>query len=324
MSPCYNSPPMSLKARIFSSNKRIFDCLTSDGDIVSATALAKLLKSDHLVVGDRVTLMPDGESQWTITEVEERSSCIFRNIPRENSRRIIAANVDAVLIVVSAGQPTYKRGLVDRYLVRAVQWGLPALLVFNKMDLFEGDFDLKFEAERLAPLGVKCFEVSAEDANYKPKVLPLGFQELKDTLKNNTAILLGQSGVGKSRLITELSDGEAELISGDLGKVGKGMHTTTWAELVECGDFMLVDSPGVRSMSLVDIPEDDLVSYFPDIAAAAVKCKFSNCQHDEESRGCWFQALKKEDHANGVILSRLESFVRIRDEITQIPEWEKK
>lgn len=315
---------MSVKARIFSSNKRIFDCLTTDGDIVSATALAKLLKTDHLVVGDRVTLEPDGESQWTITAVEERTSTIFRNIPRENIRKIIAANVDAVLIVVSAGQPTYKRGLVDRYLVRAVQWGLPALLVFNKMDLFKGDFDLAFEAERLKTLGVKCFEVSAEDADYKPKVLSLGFSDLKSILKNNTAILLGQSGVGKSRLITELSNGEAELISGDIGKVGKGMHTTTWAELVECGDFTLVDSPGVRSMSLMDLSEEDLMSYFPDLAVGATKCKFSNCQHAESSKGCWFQTLKKEDHASGVIFSRLDSFVRIRDEITQIPEWEKK
>jgi len=314
---------MSLKARIFSSNKRIFDCLTAGGDIVQATALAKLLKQDHLVVGDRVELTAEGE-QWVITGVEERTSTIFRNIPREHTKKIIASNVDAVLIVVSAGQPTYKRGLVDRYLVRAQQWGLPALLVFNKMDVFDGEFDVKFEAERVAALGVKCFEVCAEDPSYKPNFLANDFHALKNILKNNTAILLGQSGVGKSRLITELSGGEVELLSGDIGKVGKGMHTTTWAELVDCGDFTLVDSPGVRSMSLSDLTEEELLSCFPDVAEGSVRCKFRNCGHDEHSKGCWFRAQNEEDHATRVILSRLETFQRIRLEITQIPEWEKK
>lgn len=314
---------MTQKARIFSSNKRIFDCLTDSGDIVPATALAKLLKQDHLVVGDNVTLTPEGE-QWVITAVEERHSTIFRNIPREHTQKIIAANVDAVLIVVSAGQPTYKRGLVDRYLVRAAQWGLPALLVFNKMDLFAGDFDLAFEASRLEALGVKSFEVSAENPQRKPTTLALGFAELSAILKNNTAILLGQSGVGKSRLITELSGGEVELPSGDIGKVGKGMHTTTWAELVECGDFTLVDSPGVRSMSLNDLTEEDLFGCFPDISELATRCKFNNCEHKETSKSCYFQGLKKENHSDAVVLSRLESFVRFRDEINLIPEWEKK
>lgn len=314
---------MIQKARIFSSNKRTFDCLTDSGDVVAATALAKLLKQDHLVVGDRVELTSEGD-QWTITAVEERSSFIFRNIPREHTQKIIAANVDAVLIVVSAGLPAYKRGLVDRYLVRAAQWGVPALLVFNKMDLFSGDFDLAFEAARVSPLGVKCFEVCAEDPQYKPRFLELGFADLKKILSSNTAILLGQSGVGKSRLITELSGGEVELISGDMGKVGKGMHTTTWAELVECGDFILVDSPGVRSMSLSDISADELLSCFPDISELSVKCKFRNCEHAENSVGCYFNGLKKENHSDAVVLSRLDSYKRIRDEITQIPEWEKK
>jgi ribosome biogenesis GTPase / thiamine phosphate phosphatase len=314
---------MSLKARIFSSNSRIFDCLTESGEIIQATSLAKLLKKEHIVVGDNVILEAEGDDQWTIKEVEERSSIIFRNIPREHTKKIIAANVDAVLIIVSAGQPTYKRGLVDRYLVRAHQWGLPALLVFNKMDLYASEFDIHFECERVAGLQVESFEICAEDSKYKNKFLKLGFNDLKKRLKNSTAILLGQSGVGKSRLITELSGGDVELLSGDLGKIGKGMHTTTWAELVDCKHFTLVDSPGVRSMSLTDVTEDELLSCFPDISDGSVKCKFTDCKHAENSKGCWFQTLKIENHSDAVVLSRLDSYTRIRDEITQIPEWER-
>jgi putative ribosome biogenesis GTPase RsgA len=78
-------------------------------------------------------------------------------------------------------------------------------------------------------------------------------------------------------------------------------------------------------MSLSDISdEEELLNYFPDIADGAVKCKFRNCEHAENSKGCWFQTLKLEDHSSAVVFSRLESYIRIRLEITQIPTWEKK
>lgn len=317
-------PHMTIKARIFSSSKRTFDCRPDGGTgLIPATAPAKLLKVDHLVVGDRVELVQAQEGTWHIDTVDPRTSFIFRNLPRTREKKIIAANVDAVLIVMSAELPAYKRGLVDRYLVRAQQWGLPALVVFNKMDLFPHDFDIKFEVARLESIGVTCFEVSAQDPGLTPKFMSHGFAELKDKLKGNTAILLGQSGVGKSRLIKELSGGLADLLSGELGKVGKGQHTTTWAELVDCGEFTLVDSPGVRSMSLSDMTEEELLLCFPDVSEHATKCKFNNCTHAAGVKGCWFNALKVEDQSSRLVLSRLESFKRILEEVKGIPDWEK-
>ncbi len=315
---------MPVQARIFSSSKRVFDCLPEGGGpLLSATAPARLLKQDHLVVGDRVELEQTPEGSWHITNVAPRTSEIFRNIPRERTRKIIAANVDAVLVVVSAELPTYKRGLVDRYLARAHQWGLPSLLVFNKMDLYKGEFDLAFEAERVRSVGTTCYEVSAEDPSRAPAVLGNGMEELARKLRGNTAILLGQSGVGKSRLITRLAGGHVDLPSGELGKVGKGMHTTTWAELVDCGSFTLVDSPGVRSMSLSDMTEEDLLSCFPDVAEGAVKCKFNNCTHAEGVKGCFFRGLNEKDQGHALVLSRLDSFLRILGEVQDIPDWEK-
>jgi ribosome biogenesis GTPase / thiamine phosphate phosphatase len=315
---------MGLKARIHVSSKRVFECLPDgQSELVSATAPAKMLKADHLVVGDNVTIDQAQEGGWAITDVEERTSIIFRNIQRERVKKVIAANVDAVLIIASAGLPTYKRRLVDRYLVRARQWGLPALVVFNKMDLFDGSFDMKFETERLSESETVCFEVSAEHPDRRPVYLQNGFHELAEKLKGNTAILLGQSGVGKSRLIKELSGGKADLASGILGKVGKGQHTTTWAELVDCGSFTLVDSPGVRSMSLSDLTEEELLACFPDIAEKGTHCKFSNCTHEENVKGCWFQALNEKDQGRALVLSRLESYKRILSEVQGIPDWEK-
>lgn len=317
---------MTIKARIFRSSKRHFDCQRSDNkEVVPATALATLLKEDHLVVGDWVEISPppQGGEEWKIESVIKRENSIFRNLPREQKKKVIAANVDVMLVVVSAGKPDYKRGLVDRYLARSDYWNVPAYVVFNKMDLYqESDFDIHFEADRLKWLNVKCFEVSAENPDYSPKYLSLGINDLENELKYKTAILVGHSGVGKSRLITSISNGKAQLLSGDLGKVGKGAHTTTWAELIDADHFTLIDSPGIRSMSLSDLTKEELLYCFSDVNEWAAKCKFSSsCSHEENSKGCYFQSLNKEDRESQLMLSRLDSYKRVLEEVSNIPDW---
>jgi ribosome biogenesis GTPase len=320
---------MTIKARIFRSSKRHFDCQREDTkEIVEATALATVLKEEHLVVGDWILISPPppGGEEWKIESALERKNSIFRNIPREQKKKVIASNIDIMLIVVSAGKPSYKRGLVDRYLARSDYWNIPAYVIFNKMDLHDpSEFDIKFECERLRWLNVQCFEVSAEDKNYSPKYLSAGFTELKEGLQGKTAILLGHSGVGKSKLITSLTDGKVELLSGELGKVGKGAHTTTWAELVDAEDFTLIDSPGIRSMSLSDLTKEELLFCFSDINEWAARCRFSSsCTHEENSKGCFFQGLESDTRENELILSRLDSYKKILEEVSNIPDWLKK
>lgn len=320
---------MTIKARIFRSSKRHFDCQREDTkEVVQATALATLLKEDHIVAGDWVNLSlpPEGGEEWKIESVVERKNSIFRNLPREQKKKVIASNVDVMMVVVSAGKPDFKRGLVDRYLARSDFWNIPAYLIFNKMDLYdENEFDIRFEAERLKWLNVKCFEVSAEVSGYKPRYLEDGFESLHENLKNKTAILLGHSGVGKSRLITSLSNGKVQLLSGELGKVGKGAHTTTWAELIDAENFTLIDSPGVRSMSLGDLTKQDLLYCFSDVNEWSAKCRFSSsCTHDENSKGCFFQNLDPGKREDQLILSRLESYKRVLEEVSNIPDWQKK
>jgi ribosome biogenesis GTPase len=260
-----------------------------------------------------------------IEKVLERSNFIFRNLPRVQKKNVIASNVDVLLVVTSAGTPAYKRGLIDRYLVRSDYWNIPAYVIFNKMDLYdEKEFDITFEAERLKWLNVECFEVSAEDGNYKQKYLAQGFRELSDKLKGKTAILVGHSGVGKSRLITELSEGKIQLLSGETNRANKGSHTTTWAELVDGEKFALIDSPGIRSMSLSDLTKEELIMSFSDIQEFATKCKFSTCNHEENNKGCFFQKLDKSKREDQLILSRLDSYKRVLEEVSDIPDWLKK
>lgn len=319
---------MTIRARIFRSSKRHFDCQRSDNkELVTATALATLLKEDHIVVGDWVELVPPPQTgqEWVIESVNERDNFIFRNIPRTQKKNVIAANIDVLLVVVSAGVPAYKRGLVDRYLVRSDYWNVPAYVIFNKMDLYEeSEFDVKFEAERLKWLNVESFEVSAHNKDYHQMYLEQGFHELSEKLRGKTALLVGHSGVGKSRLITELSEGKIQLLSGETNRANKGSHTTTWAELIDGEKFALIDSPGIRSMSLSDLTKEELIMSFSDIQEFATKCKFSTCTHDENNKGCFFQQLDKSKRENELILSRLESYKRVLEEVADIPDWLKK
>lgn len=316
---------MLKKARVFKSAKREFDCkVLESGDMVVATALGNLLKGDEntIVVGDYVMI----DEKNTIIEVLPRTNEMYRLIIREQKKKITASNCDLLVIVSSVSRPEYKRGIVDRFLVRAHQWGIRPLMVFNKMDEFDGDaLDFQFEFDRMSMLGIECFEVSALNKDYRPQFLKLGLEDLKNRLQHKTSIFLGQSGVGKSKLISLVSDGQIDLLSRDVGRVGKGTHTTTWSEIVDSKDMAMIDSPGIRSFGVEDLLEEELITYFPDIEEKAVLCKFSNCDHSPESGGCYFYSkLEQNTRETDLIMSRLDSYLRMKEEISQIPSYQKK
>lgn len=315
-----------MKGRVLRSGKRSFTCELENGKVVDAPALATLLKEDHIVVGDFIELEKvsgNDQDSWQIMQVIPRTSEIYRLIQREQKKKVTAANCDLLVIVTAISKPEYKRGLIDRYLLRAEQWNIPALVVFNKMDEFTGQIDLQFESDRLQELNVTTYEICSKDPMYSPQYLSHSFEQLKAKLHHKTAIMIGQSGVGKSALITCLSDGKFSLESGELGKVGKGAHTTTWAEIVNCGDFYLIDSPGVRSLAIDDLLVENLNYYSPDVFKIASQCKFTNCAHLESSKGCAFHLLPKSERSTQLILSRLESYLKFKEELSETPSWQK-
>lgn len=318
-----------IRARVYRSAKREFDCkLLESNEIVTAISFGKFLKKNEtIVVGDYVGLEKSPDSgEYYIASRETRQNEISRIFVREGKKKVTAANCDLMVIVVSVSKPEFKRGLIDRFLVRAYQWGVHPILVLNKMDEFDETlFDIKFEQDRLLELGIECFEISAKFHDYKKRFLNSGISELKEKLKGKTAILVGQSGVGKSKTIISLSCGKVDLRTKQVGKTGKGLHTTTWSEIIDCDEFYLIDSPGIRSFSLEDLTgEEDLMSYFPDIADIAINCKFSNCNHDKNSKGCAFWSENTDEYQKKLILSRLESYRKIYSEISSIKIWNKK
>ena len=314
---------MLVKARVFKSAKREFDCkIVETKQMVVATALGNLLKGDEntIVVGDYVMI-----DNMTIVEVLPRINEMYRLIIREQKKKVTASNCDLLVIVSSVSRPDYKRGIVDRFLVRAHQWGIRPLMVFNKMDEYDpNSLDIQFEFDRMNNLGIECFEVSAANENYKAQYLALGLNDLKSRLLNKTSIFLGQSGVGKSRLISQVSEGKINLLSNEVGKVGKGKHTTTWSEIVDCESMSLIDSPGIRSFGVEDLLAEELITYFPDLEEATVNCKFSNCVHQEDSKGCYFYTLDQTARETKLLMSRLDSFCRMKEEISETPNYLKK
>lgn len=316
-------------ARVIKSAKREFSCeIIESKKMVMANALGNLLKNDEsVVVGDLVDLEILDNGDYQITCVHERKSEIHRILIRESKRKVIASNVDCIVVVASVSVPAYKRGLVDRFLVRAMQWDLPCYVVFNKMDQYDqNEFDIYFEVERLKNLNVTCFEISAKFPDYKNRFLPLGKEDLKQALHDKLSIFLGHSGVGKSKTISMLTEGKFTLKTQEVGKKGKGSHTTTWSEIIDCGDFYLIDSPGIRTFSLDDINPQELDSYFPDLIPYFSSCKFSNCQHEERSVGCSFRECYQDaqDNEGRLVLSRLNSYKRLLEEVSALPHWKKK
>lgn len=312
-----------MKARVLKSSMREFTCrLIDENRCVQATALGTLLKNDDLVVGDFVEIEQSGDD-FVIKEIMPRANEIYRLLVRESKKKVTAANVDYMIILTSVSRPDFKRGFVDRFGVRARQWNIPPIVVFNKLDELssarEKKIDLAFEIARLEFAGISCFEISAKNSDYTPRFTNNGLNELKQLLKGKTSLFVGQSGVGKSTTIGALTGGEVELKTNAVGKVGKGTHTTTWSEIIEFPEFDLIDSPGIRSLSLEDVDPESLMEYFPELFPLAQTCKFSNCGHKPESKGCAFY----EGEQNELILSRLDAYHRILEEVADIPHWER-
>ena len=197
---------------------------------------------------------------------------------------------------------------IDRFLVASEMYHVPALIVFNKSDLYKGKELEKYEAwkEMYEAIGYKVLLVSAEKKE--------GIEELTTLLKDKVTLVSGHSGVGKSSLLNEIFPG-INLKTGDIsGWSGKGQHTTTFAEMFDLpGGGQIIDTPGMREFGLVDIEKQELSHYFPEMRDRLNNCQFNNCLHINEP-GCAI----KEAVINGEIHEdRYVSYVSILDSIEE-------
>ncbi len=242
-----------------------------------------------IAVGDVVQLIEYADHAGQIVEVLPRRSQISRRAAKpmpgsHQQEQVIVANVDQVIPVFAAAQPTPRWHLLDRYLVTAEAAQLPAVICLTKMDLAEQETSqdkayqesLDEVLENYEKVGYQVIQVSV--------VTGEGLVEMKRALQGRTSVLLGKSGVGKSSLLNALQPGLGLRVNEVSRVSGGGKHTTTNQEMfpLDWGG-VVVDTAGIREFGLWDIDEDELAMFFPEIRPFIGQCRFGlDCQHDEE------------------------------------------
>jgi ribosome biogenesis GTPase len=255
-----------------------------------------------LAVGDRVDVIREGEA-WRVRAVMPRTTVLARPDPLHAHRqRLIAANVDVVIHVVSVKAPPLRPRLIDRYLIAIQRGGAQPVLCVNKIDLLDAE-ERETELEKLAPyldLDVPIIGASTKTGE--------GLEALRDLVQGKMAALVGHSGVGKSSILNAL-DTSLQLATNDLHhKRATGRHTTTASTLYDFGDgTYLIDTPGIREFGLWDLDRETLRDYFPEFTEPAESCRFTDCTHVHEP-DCEVQERVEGGELNA---ARYETYVRL-------------
>jgi ribosome biogenesis GTPase len=253
-----------------------------------------ITSTNPLAVGDRVEIEKENEAGQTatITAILPRKNYINRQSPRvKHQHHIIAANIDQSLLVATLREPKTSQGFIDRFLVVSEAYHVPSVIVFNKADLYRDKERAIFESwkKMYEDIGYAVCLTSIKDDK--------GIEPLQEILKDKTTLLSGHSGVGKSSLLNRLMPGLNIRIQEVSGHSGKGLHTTTFAEMYDLpGGGKVIDTPGMREFGLVDITRKELSHYFPEMRQLLQGCQFNNCVHINEP-GC----MIKEAVADGRI-----------------------
>ncbi len=225
------------------------------------------------------------ESTATITDIHERKNYINRQSPSHRKQHhIVAANIDQSLLFATLKDPRTSQGFIDRFLVTSEAYHVPAVIVFNKADIYRKKELEKYEQlyEMYTSIGYRIVRMSVNTGE--------NVEEVKNLLMNQITLMSGHSGVGKSSFINAIFP-ELQLKTQDVsGWSGKGLHTTTFAEMFDLPfGGKLIDTPGMREFGIVGISKQELSHYYPEMKVLINDCQFNNCLHTNEP-GC---AIKK-------------------------------
>jgi len=275
--------------------------VSCQGKVLDCLLPPELLKAQQteLAVGDEVLVETRG-SVHRIARVLPRRTRLSRPDPGSAVERVVVANVDLVVVVVSVGSPPLHPRLIDRYLIAIGRGGANAAICVNKLDLLGDAQERERELAKLAPYRelapiVHCSAARAD-----------GLDELRGVLRGKTCAFVGHSGVGKSSLLNALKP-DLSLNTGGVSEgYGRGTHTTTSSHLWEIEPGTLViDTPGVRSFGLWRLSPEELPWYFPEFQS--IRCRFRDCSHRVEP-GC---GVKDAIEKGEVAAERYETYLRI-------------
>lgn len=270
-----------------------------------------ITSTNPIAVGDEVEMeIEDGaEKTAIISEILPRRNYINRQSPRvKHQHHIIAANLDQSMLVATLKEPKTSQGFIDRFLVASEAYHVPAMIVFNKADLYRKKEEEKFEQwkEMYEAIGYSVFLASVKNQE--------GIEAIVAHIQNKTTLISGHSGVGKSSLLNAILP-SLELRTQDVsGWSGKGLHTTTFAEMYDLPQGgRIIDTPGMREFGIVDISKQELSHYFPEMRDRLNHCQFNNCLHINEP-GC---AIKDAVVEGAITEDRYVSYYSILESIEE-------
>ena len=284
------------KAIVIATYSRRMRLRLANDEEVNARIKGKRLRP---VCGDRVVAEPiTEESDWLITEIEARDNALSRPNMRGQTE-VLAANIE-LLLVVAAGEPKPDWFIVDRYLCAAEDMGIPSAVVYNKIDLEGSDSNLEpvlQDYHRADYQTLRCSALSRD-----------GIGQLDDLIRGKVAIIVGQSGVGKSSIINALLGDSQQRTAEVSEKSREGRHTTVNSMMLSLPNGgVIIDSPGVRDYAPALESAPQVIQGFREIDKAGLDCRFANCRHLREP-GC---AVKAAVEGGTISERRYESYRRL-------------
>lgn len=266
--------------------------------------LKGLRTTNPVAIGDHVDfeMVPDQPS-GVITAIAERDNYIIRkSINLSSQAHIIAANLDHAYLIATLSQPRTSTGFIDRFLVTATGYFIPASLIFNKIDLYDEELAATEAGLRdiYEKAGYSCYSTSAKTGQ--------GLDVIRGLLKDKVNLFSGHSGAGKSALISMIQPG-LNLKTGNISDYHqKGKHTTTFAEMFALdGGGYIIDTPGIKEFGLIDFEKEEIPRCFPEMDRLLPECQYNNCTHTHEP-GC---AVKKALETGEVSKMRYYSYLSI-------------
>lgn len=267
----------------------------------------KGIKSTNpIAVGDRVIFDMEKIGDATgaiISEIEDRSNYIVRRaVKLSKQTHIIAANLDQVFLLVTLNIPPTSTSFIDRFLATAEAYDIPVVLLFNKMDVYDGYkmLEVNHLMQLYSEIGYPCIQIVAKEG--------ANVGNVKKLMMGRTSMFLGHSGTGKSTLANALEPG-LRLKTAKISKQRlQGQHTTTFAEMYDLSfGARIIDTPGIKGFGIVNMKKGEIGDYFPEFFKLKSQCKFNNCLHLDEPE-C---AVRKALRDNQLAWSRYRSYVRM-------------
>jgi ribosome biogenesis GTPase / thiamine phosphate phosphatase len=287
--------------RVLSGKGRIIDC-----SIKGKLRIKEFRTTNPIAVGDNIMFEIESETNsGIITEVLDRRNWILRKASNLSKHsQILAANIDQVFLMITIILPETPVEFIDRFLITAEAYRVPAKIIINKTDLYGEDELAKMEyLESLYnKIGYECIKLSLK--NYS------NLELLKDLMKGKTSLISGNSGVGKTSLLNAFNPLLNLKTAGISDYHKQGKHITTFPEMHQFpNNTFVIDTPGIRGFGVVDMERNEIYHFFREIFEKSKDCRFNNCLHLDEPDCAVRSAVEKGE----IAFLRYRSYLNIMD-----------